>query len=316
MRWWGTGARSAERIGPIHESAASLFGKLPVAADFLRRRCAAGAGASFREWLGQAASAGDGIAVAWRTLHLAEGYPEAIVAHVEPSADATGHRRFPVAVYAAIPRDALGKDAPERFARAVPAWNTLAGTARAVRSASIAELDATLDLQTVRIDADAPNPDGPVPLRAIAAIEGRLRPGFAARMWRLRAVLNDLAARRFRGPDIPCLPLPLPPEGSTEAYGFTWLKILAALGVGGEGDAPLSVAMPPADAAAESGQAELRLLPRPPLAKDAAEWLSSSPIELRAASRISLDGFGAFESRIERMLETDAPLTRMLEVLR
>jgi hypothetical protein len=321
MKWWGTTVRSRDRGATPCEVPISLFGKLPIAPDFLRRRCLGGAGAAFREWLSAVEASGDGVRAAWRLLHLAEGYPEAVLAQVAPSVDATGTRRFPLALYASVPRRGLGSGAAEGVSNAVPAWCDLAEVARSLESASIAELDGILDGRQVRLDGGAAAETAAetaaekVDLRDVAAAFGG-SDAFAPRLWRLRAVLADLAGRRYRGPEIPCLSLPLSPRLSLEAQAIAWLEVLDAHGVGGPDDAPLNVALPAPDVGESSPRAvELRLLPRPLLHRDGVEWLSADPVESRPASRVSFEGFGRFESRLDRLVSAGAPFEILSELL-
>ncbi len=318
MRWWGTPTRGAEQDAPLHTAPISLFGKLPIAADFLRRRCFGGAGAAFREWLSRVEASSSGVRVGWRLLYLPEGYAETVVAQVVPSIDATGTRRFPLALYAAVPRVALGTEASEIVGRALDAWREIGEACRAVRSASIAELDDALDEHCVHVAASNYILHEVVGLRAVArsATECGGESEFAHRLWRLRTILADLANRRFRGPQIPCLALPLARGISFESQALAWLKVLQPHGVGGRGDTALNLAMPhPCDGETDLRALELRLLSRPLLNRDGVDWLASDPIDSQPVSRVSFEGYRRFEAELERRLSDDAPLETVRELL-
>lgn len=318
MKWWSTAVRGRDGGGTPCEVAISLFGKMPIAPDFLRRRCLAGPGASFREWLSSVEATGEGVRSAWSLLHFVEGFPEAVIARIAPSMDATGSRRFPLALYAAVPRTSLRATAAERVRDVATAWFDLEEASRAVESAGIADLDEALDGRLVRLDGAAPPPAETVRLRALAAAAGGDggTEGLAPRLWRLRSVLADLANRRYRGPEIPCLSLPLAAGCSHPTQAVAWLEALEPLGIGGADDAPLNIAMPAGDVGAASGRAlELRLLPRPLLSRDGGDWLASHAVEALPASRISHRGYGRFESELERRIADDAPLASLSELL-
>lgn len=310
--------RIADREAPLHTAPISLFGKLPIAADFLRRRCFGGAGAAFRDWLSSVEASTDGVRVGWRLLHVAEGYPEIVVAQVVPSVDATGTRRFPLALYTSVPRAVLGADAAEVLHRAVSVWREIGEACCAVRSASLASLDDALDGHCVRIDSLQSVLQEPVSLRAVARSPegGGLEGDLACRLWRLRTVLSDLANRRYRGPHIPVLALPLASEFCFESQAMVWLKVLQPYGVGGREHAALNVAMPhPCDGETCRRALELRLLSRPLLVRDGAEWLTTDPVESRPATRVSHEGFRRFAAELDRLLAGDAPLESVKELL-
>lgn len=77
-----------------------VYGKLPIAKDYLRIGCSEGAAAAWRDWLDRAYSgtaAGVFPSVAWPArFATGEAWGEALIGTLSPSSDAGGLRKFPI----------------------------------------------------------------------------------------------------------------------------------------------------------------------------------------------------------------------------
>jgi len=107
-----------------------LYGKLPIAKDYLRIGCGEGSALAFREWLdrGFSTEVGEsrGPTLPWPMHFLvgAEGR-DVLVGTLWNSADAGGERAFPFTLFVRRPRGAARKDLERSLVEGVSLWEEL-----------------------------------------------------------------------------------------------------------------------------------------------------------------------------------------------
>lgn len=104
-----------------------LYGKLPLAKDYLRIGASEGAGRRWREWMDRAFGAGGegvGRLAPWRFLVAARSQP-ALLGVLWPSSDAGGLRPFPFALWVERTWSALLAECTDDPARAEAWWGAL-----------------------------------------------------------------------------------------------------------------------------------------------------------------------------------------------
>lgn len=107
-----------------------LYGKLPIARDYLRIGAANGAGAALRDWMDRSFSqphGGSGVPVLPGTTAFLLGEPKdaPILGLIRPSSDAGGLRPFPFALFVEHRRKPLLADLAGDAGRARALWNEL-----------------------------------------------------------------------------------------------------------------------------------------------------------------------------------------------
>ena len=110
-----------------------LYGKLPVAKDYLRIGCGDGAGRALREWLdstfGTVRDASEALILSEPLRFLGLSEKEPLQGCLWPSSDEGGHRKFPFAVFVARKRKALANDIAEgNLGQAEGVWRLLSET--------------------------------------------------------------------------------------------------------------------------------------------------------------------------------------------
>lgn len=107
-----------------------LYGKLPIARDYLRIGCGDGAGYSVRDWMDRGFSGsvegGEAPRLAWPMRFLIGATPSDVPQGcLWPSADAGGHRPFPFTLFVHRKRKALGGLVEDGLQGIEPVWRDL-----------------------------------------------------------------------------------------------------------------------------------------------------------------------------------------------
>ena len=206
-----------------------LYGKLPLAKDYLRIGCSRGLAGALREWMDEAFSAGLGQDEApepgWPMHFVLAERGVALQGALWPSTDAAGLRRFPFALAIERHRRALGRDLAAGLPAAEAAWRRL----EELRTRADGQPDGRAFLawaQGQRIEVPTPEPVQRDPVDALEWIEAIWPDGASQGLLALFARLRELTASGFRGP----LRLPLVADRSPLVQALAWWKLLTAAG--------------------------------------------------------------------------------------
>jgi hypothetical protein len=254
-------------------AAVELYGKLPLAKDYLRVGCGADSGLVLREWLDRAFS---GAVDSGLPPQLA--YPMRFVTGdalglplsgcAWPSSDAGGLRKFPFALFVERKRKLLVEDLAQSLARTASVWRALDGFYAA--RANFADGQALLSGmrgREIEVHALEPAPDERVDFES-----------WTRALWpedprdgldRTLAELDGLARARYHGP----LRLPLASDFSLRAQAVAWWRLCAAIGWL-DADALPTVFTPANEVGAD--EPAFVVLFRGALAPADAAWLTSS----------------------------------------
>jgi hypothetical protein len=250
-----------------------LYGKLPLAKDYLRIGCGDGSAREMREWLdrtfGTARSATEQLVLGEPLRFLGQGDKEPLQGCLWPSSDAGGLRQFPFTVFVVRRRKALLADLEAGLAEAEGVWRTLEETRE--RCLSIEDGRAMLDEhrgREVEVSSSANVASEPADLDSWV---GALWPeqgldGLNA----LFARLAELARNRHLGP----YRMPLVRELPLRDQVVAWTSLLASLGALESDEIPTLFfpspsLVPPPDPAC-------LLVSRKALADDQVAWLTAS----------------------------------------
>ncbi|MEZ5978984.1 MAG: hypothetical protein R3F34_12275 [Planctomycetota bacterium] len=207
-----------------------LYGKLPIAKDYLRVGCGEGSGRALREWLdgtfGSTREGGRPLVLSEGLRFFGQGEDGPLQGAIEPSTDAGGHRTFPFVVFVERRAQRLAKDVDEGvLVEAERVWRLL----RTVRDECCAatdgmqllarqrgrEFDLTQD-DSALFDTN----DFDVWIETLWPDEGR------AGLDDVLAGVADVAARRPNGP----FRLPLVRECPMREQVVGWIRALRVLG--------------------------------------------------------------------------------------
>jgi hypothetical protein len=107
-----------------------LYGKLPIAKDYLRLGCGEGSARDLREWLdrafGGSMDASQQLVLSEPLRFLGQSDKDPLQGVLWPSSDAGGLRRFPFTLCVARKRKALANDLEEGLGQAEGVWRKLA----------------------------------------------------------------------------------------------------------------------------------------------------------------------------------------------
>lgn len=208
-----------------------LYGKLPLAKDYLRLGMGEGAALALREWLDATfsggAARGNPPELAWPTrFMIGDAWRGCLQGILTPSADAGGLRAFPFLMCVERKRKAVLADLQADLAGAASIWAQLCEH----RQRSVAHADGKALLAATRGAQIDLQKAAPVPMAGVAAEAwlqglwpGAGREGFEADLERLHAVAAT-------GADTP-VRLPLLPGCSQRQQVLTWLEVLERLGL-------------------------------------------------------------------------------------
>lgn len=261
-------------LGLGHESPPlQLYGKLPIAKDYLRIGCAEGSGRELREWLDRTfgtARAGEELELDESWNFLGQGSQSPLQGCLWPSADAGEHRKFPFTVFVERRAKALLADLERgSLAQAESVWHELAET----RERCLAASDGARLLEQNRgreIELDAID-EVPGAAAEFDAWVNALWPDERLDgLFELLARVEELARERYAGP----YRLPLVRDLPQRDQVVGWTAILRALGALPEDEIP-TLFFPPRQLVASSAPASL-VISRAPLADDAVVWLTTA----------------------------------------
>jgi hypothetical protein len=235
-----------------------VYGKLPLAKDYLRVGCAEGTPALWRKWLDAGFSGGSGgtFPALCGPLRFATGsvWGEPLVGLLWPSSDAGGLRKFPLTFVVERRAKPARADAAAGFPVARALWREL----EALKRASEARPDGAAFLGAVRgreLDLQAL-----APAQAERFDFGSFEAAYAALDGGLVGLLRKLAELRRSGPRT-VLRLPLAANLDLVEQAHGWLSLCSELGLLHGVDSP--AAYFPADAPADGAPAALVLATRP-----------------------------------------------------
>ncbi|MEM9379935.1 MAG: TagF domain-containing protein [Planctomycetota bacterium] len=225
--------RFRKEIAPIE-----LYGKLPIAKDYLRVGGGTGAGIALRDWLDQGFSSraerGAAPTLAWAGRFLLGGYSgDPIMGCSWPSSDSGGLRPFPFAVFTARRRRTAASEWAAGGAGLRPIWDDLRGAYTAHRS--YADGSAYLDaMRGTEIDM-ARNADAPPQQVDFDAWVTALWPDEGVDgLVHVLTELARLAARGHRGP----VRLPLVSDLPSTSQAHAWWSAMCDLGLTVRGELP------------------------------------------------------------------------------
>lgn len=257
--WFGQPRRDALPV--------QLYGKLPLAKDFLRQCGARDAGARVRAWLDGAYGGAEPRELAWPAdFLLTPRDGDSAQGSVWPSADAGGLRRFPFALWVVRRRRAVDEDFDEQQRT----WSSPWGELRAVR----AEADRCADGRSLlaRMSARAVDPGRRVPVEAAPVRQetwteslwpGRGLDGLVEALRRLAALRAELRGGPLRLPLVGDLPF--------EPQVVAWLASLRSIGLAPPRGLP-SLVLPQGDPGAD--RAAFLVVCDGPLGPHLGPWLA------------------------------------------
>jgi hypothetical protein len=261
-------------LGLGQESPAlQLYGKLPVAKDYLRVGCGEGSGRELREWLdrafGAVREASEQPVLREPLRFLGQGSKEPLLGLVWPSSDAGGLRSFPFTLFVARRKRALAADLDAGLAEAEGLWRLLAELRD--RCLGFAEGREVLDDvrgREVELAACAPVESSAADFEAWI---GALWPqqGLDG-LFALFAAIGELARARHAGP----YRLPLVRELSMRDQVLAWIALLRTLGALPQGEVP-TLFFPPRSLAPPPELASL-VVSRDPLSGEEIPWLTAA----------------------------------------
>jgi hypothetical protein len=210
-------------------AAVELYGKLPLAKDYLRVGCGADSGLALREWLDRAFSGAAGAegppALAWpMSFVTGDALGPPLCGCAWPSSDAGGLRKFPFALFVERKRKALLEDLEDGLARTASVWRKLDGFYAARANFGDGQsLLAGMRGKEIEIDALEAAPDERVDfdswVRALWPSDQR------EGLTRALAQLESLKRAAYRGP----LRLPIASDLPLRAQVHAWWKLCVAV---------------------------------------------------------------------------------------
>lgn len=254
-----------------------IYGKLPIAKDYLRIACGDGAGRDLREWLdrtfGTTRDESDELVLGEPLRFFGMDEKEPLQGCLWPSSDAGEHRRFPFTVFVGRRRKALLADLDEgNLSQAESVWRVL--SEKRVRCTAATDGQAMLDEQRGQdIEVDA------VEDVSVAAADFD---SWIAALWGDEGLdgLNELLERvralgreRHGGP----VRLPLARALPIRDQVIGWVFVLRAVGVLEEGEIP-TLFFPPRAIVRSYEPAQLVVCSRA-LRDDEVRWITAGPDE-------------------------------------
>ena len=260
-------------LGLGHEAPQlQLYGKLPIAKDYLRIGCGEGSGRELREWLDRTfgtARAGEELELEEPWSFLGQGGQAPLQGCLWPSTDAGEHRKFPFIVFVERRAKALSADFEQgNLAQAESVWRELA----LVREHCLAAPDGARLLEQNRgrtIDL-ASLEEGTAAAADFDAWVAALWPEERLDgLFEILARVEELARRRHAGP----YRMPLVRELPVRDQVIGWTVLLRALGALPADEIP-TLFFPPRQLVSSFAPACL-VLSRAPLSDDAVVWLTT-----------------------------------------
>jgi len=254
-----------------------LYGKLPVAKDYLRIGCGDGAGRELREWLdrtfGTVRDASAALTLAGPLRFIGQGDRSPLQGYLWPSADAGERRSFPFTVFIERRRKALLADLDQgNLAEAEGVWRVLAeardsGLGSADGQALLDEFRGRdVDVQDIEEVVGAPA-DLDSWVAAIWGADGRDE--LMALFERVGQLARDAHAGPYRLPLVCGLPL--------RDQVIAWTHLLRELGALALDEVP-TLFFPPR-ALVPSSEPACLVVSRRPLRDDEVTWLTATPEE-------------------------------------
>lgn len=299
---------------PAFVAPVGLYGKLPVAGEYFRRRCFRGASAAYREWIDSAQAAGRGLAGGWRLLFFADGYQELIVAHIRPSEDASKSRQFPISVFVPLAKENAGASMHEYFARAAQLWPQLERIDTNLCTAPDSNIDHFLDESPASLgESEVYDAANGLTLPDVAASLGKDGAHALARaMWIAHQRWIAIRAGVYPGSEIPAFDLPVAIDHDPVSQSMVWLRWFDRLGIFEGRNKPISIALPSQVSGVPVTPA-LRVLLRPPLSRDFERWLAAEADG--SLGTHNFDGFGAFSDRLSQLVNSEANFSALVELM-
>lgn len=261
-------------LGLGHESPAlQLYGKLPVAKDYLRIGCGEGSARDLREWLdrtfGATRGADDELELAEPLRFLGQGTKDPLQGCLWPSADAGEQRKFPFTVLVERRAKSLLADLERgNLAQAEGLWRELAETRERCLAAQdgqqllAAQRGREMELASIEEAAGAAADFD----AWVAALWPEEQDGLSELFQRLQALVRDRYAGPFRLPLVRDLPL--------RDQVIAWTRVLRALGALAGDELP-TLFFPAPQLVTSSLSASLVISARP-LGDDAVVWLTTA----------------------------------------
>jgi hypothetical protein len=252
--------------------ALQLYGKLPLAKDYLRVGCGDGAGRDLREWLDRTFGTGREELVLHEPLRfLGQGAKDPLQGILWPSSDVGGLRKFPFTLFVERRRKAVLADLARGLTEAEGVWRLLAEEReRCLAFEDGRELLDDHRGRELEIGADLVVADEHADLDAwVEALWGR-----DAGLDGLRAACTRIAAlvrERYAGP----YRLPLVRELPLRDQVLAWVHVLRTLGGLADDELP-TLFFPPRSLAAPGGVGSLVVSPVP-LGDERVGWLTAAP---------------------------------------
>lgn len=270
-----------------------LYGKLPLAKDYLRVSMSQGGARELREWMDRAYSSEvgtEGAEAGFRSRRFLVGCyeGEALLGVLWPSSDEGGKRKFPFCMAVARRRRVLASE----FAKTDPRLNLLWQEIETHFGAAETCENGREFLSKLRgkaLEGEAkPNPPGP--RAAWEAWCERLFPGREAEgIVDLLVELLKLGQENHRGP----WRFPILSELEVGPQVYAWASALREAGAFTDRDVP--TVFFPAGVTAAPGSDHVTFF-RDPLASDTARWLAP----VRAGRRLGRGDFGRSEEEVAR----------------
>ncbi len=261
-------------LGRGQESPAlQLYGKLPVAKDYLRIGCGDGSGRDLREWLdrafGTVREAAQQPVLNEPLRFLGLDPKEPLQGYLWPSSDAGGLRSFPFTLFVERRRRSLAADFDAGLAEAEGVWRMLAE----MRERCLEFSDGRELLEEHRGRELEIGPDDRVESEPadFDAWVGALWPAEGLDgLFEVFEKVGALARERYAGP----YRMPLVRELSLRDQVIGWTSLLTALGALPEDELP-TLFFPPRSLAPPPDAASV-VVSRRPLADDQVAWLTAT----------------------------------------
>ncbi len=204
-----------------------LYGKLPLAKDYLRISCGEGTGRVLREWLdagfGAAQSVEDQLVLGEPLRFVGGGEEDPVQGLLWPSGDSGGHRKFPFTLFVTRRAKALEADLGGELGESEGLWTQLAE----VREECAEFEDGSRMLSALRRRKLEVPADG-VPLTRVdyrTWLQGCWPAEESAGLFEVMSELEQLVSARYRGP----LRLPVVRDLPMRDQVLGWLSLLGTL---------------------------------------------------------------------------------------
>ncbi len=259
-------------LGRSESPAVQLYGKLPIAKDYLRVGCGEGAARDLREWLdrtfGSARSDDDELRLSEPLRFLGQGAREPLQGCLWPSSDAGEHRSFPFTVFVERREKALQADlAAGNLSEAEAVWRVLDETRERCLGASDGQ--ELLGAERGReLEVGAYERIGGAPADLDAWLDALFGDARLDGLHELFARLDELARARHAGP----WRLPLVRDLPARDQVIGWVVVLRGVGALAPDGVP-TLFFPPRPLVAGAGTGTL-VVAREPLDDARVAWLT------------------------------------------